>query len=132
MFKYIIVSGLPRFLIPAITCLLQSVYTGISTYQSCADVTNFPFIDTLNTFVSFMECNYKILFTKLFPRKRKIKPSNTNGDDKNAETDGDSDSPESGDDASSSSSSCTSSEQESNKKKSKHKKSSKRKKSKKS
>ncbi len=56
---------------PALTSLLQSFLTGISQYEKDPDMTNFPWLSILNTFIGFMESNYKCLLSKLFPRKRK-------------------------------------------------------------
>ena len=120
-------------MIPALTSFLATFLTGISQYEKDPDISSYPWLDTLNTFIGFMESHYKPLFLKLFPRKRKInsKPSTKSV----VETDSDSDdnSSDSAEDAASFSSSCASAsdtQDASVKKKKSHKKSAKRKKSK--
>ena len=120
-------------MIPALTSFLATFLTGISQYEKDPDISSYPWLHTLNTFIGFMESHYKPLFLKLFPRKRKInsKPSTKSV----VETDSDSDdnSSDSAEDAASFSSSCASAsdtQDASVKKKKSHKKSAKRKKSK--
>ena len=119
-------------MIPALTSFLATFLTGISQYEKDPDLTSYPWLDTLNTFVGFMESHYKPLFLKLFPRKRKPPPKSSHSSTVNGE-ESDSDScsnSSSGSEADSQSSESLSEEGSSHKKK-KHKKSHKKKKSKK-
>ena len=130
----VIIQGLPRFLVPALMSLLHTFLTSISEYEKDPDMTNFPWLNTLNTFIAFMEENYKLIVTKIFPRKRKTVPpksshsSTVHGQESDSDSSGNSSSDSETDSQSSGSSSA---EEGSSHKKKKHKKSHKKKKSKK-
>lgn len=62
--------GIPRLFLPLVMYIIDAIFGSIKAFESQATCTSFPWLSFLNQIITFLDSNYKLLFDRLWPRRR--------------------------------------------------------------
>jgi len=68
--KILCLVGVPRLFLPAVLYILDTLYGAIQTYETQPSSPTFPWLQTLNQIVKYLDTYYRGIFDRLCPRRR--------------------------------------------------------------
>ena len=68
--KILCLVGVPRLFLPAVLYILDTLYGAIQTFETQPSSPTFPWLQTLNQIVKYLDTYYRGIFDPLCPRRR--------------------------------------------------------------
>ena len=67
---YFLHTGIPRLFLPLVMYILDSLWGAIKAFETQPTCSSFPWLQLLNQIVKYLDGNYKLIFERLWPRRR--------------------------------------------------------------